>query len=236
MNTNLTTYDDYYNYSGYNFYQSYRNCNHFHDPIKVGKYTMYASASTDAPTGLWTPAQRPDLFIGLSSTWESLLTTINTNVPEFTMPPTVPYAILSWADQDACPDNILQFVVPKLINRIQNGQAIEVGCMGGHGRTGTLLAILLGKIEKLKPLKAITELRKRYCDSAVESMRQIEQVYVALGSTVKEANKHFEIKKYTYQKPITEPDTKKTLTINPADMSDEDWNKYIKDKYGIEPN
>jgi protein-tyrosine phosphatase len=55
-----------------------------------------------------------------------------------------------------------------LLERARGGDRVELGCLGGHGRTGTALAclaILCG----LPPSEAVTWVRESYCASAVES-------------------------------------------------------------------
>lgn len=58
---------------------------------------------------------------------------------------------------------------------INDGDIVEIGCMGGHGRTGTIAAALciianLG----LRVTDAVQYVRDNYCTSAVESNVQIE--------------------------------------------------------------
>jgi len=52
---------------------------------------------------------------------------------------------------------------------------VLVHCMGGHGRTGTALAILLGLSGAMKK-DPVAWLRKHYCEEAVETKKQIEYI------------------------------------------------------------
>ena len=52
-----------------------------------------------------------------------------------------------------------------------NGLTVEVGCIGGHGRTGTVLGCYL-TIEGVLPDKAIDMVRQDYCHHAIESAEQ----------------------------------------------------------------
>ena len=56
---------------------------------------------------------------------------------------------------------------------------VAIHCMGGHGRTGLVLAIIgliLGELPH-DPKEAIIELRKRYCHKAVESEEQLSYIF-----------------------------------------------------------
>ncbi|MCK5640964.1 MAG: hypothetical protein KAJ19_09215, partial [Gammaproteobacteria bacterium] len=48
----------------------------------------------------------------------------------------------------------------------------HIGCIGGHGRTGLVLAALAA-YTKTAPKNAIQWVRKHHCDSAVESTSQV---------------------------------------------------------------
>lgn len=53
------------------------------------------------------------------------------------------------------------------------GHTVEVGCMGGHGRTGTILACMaLLSDEDLSPRGAIAWVRKVHCNEAIETNEQ----------------------------------------------------------------
>jgi hypothetical protein len=69
-----------------------------------------------------------------------------------------------------------------------NGKVI-VACTGGHGRTGTTLAIigyLSGRWDKA--INPIRHLRGIYCDKAVESYEQREYVYEMTGFVPEDNN------------------------------------------------
>ena len=57
------------------------------------------------------------------------------------------------------------------ITRMMEGEKLEIGCYGSHGRTGTLLAgilVYLGATAK----DAIKEVRTRHCNRAIETKGQ----------------------------------------------------------------
>lgn len=68
-----------------------------------------------------------------------------------------------------------------LSEAISDGKKVIVACQGGHGRTGmavSILAYMMGKWEGENP---VHELRKAYCDFAVETKAQEKYVYEVLG-------------------------------------------------------
>jgi len=66
-----------------------------------------------------------------------------------------------------------------LAEAIASGKKVHCGCIGGHGRTGTVLAALVSVITGEKD--AITYVRDNYCKKAVESVAQIEFLHKNYG-------------------------------------------------------
>ena len=64
----------------------------------------------------------------------------------------------------------------KLIEYIKSlkNKKILICCIGGHGRTGTLVSIIAGLHFKIE--KPISFIRKIYCKNAVETMEQVQYV------------------------------------------------------------
>lgn len=67
--------------------------------------------------------------------------------------------------------NLLSKGLRCLLREAKKGRVIEIGCMGGHGRTGTTLACLL-VLQGMNPVEAIRGVQRRYCPEAVESVSQ----------------------------------------------------------------
>jgi hypothetical protein len=57
------------------------------------------------------------------------------------------------------------------IEKVQAGLKVEVGCIGAHGRTGTMLAVV-NVILGCEPKAAINHVRTHHCEHAIESERQ----------------------------------------------------------------
>jgi hypothetical protein len=88
--------------------------------------------------------------------------------------PPWPHDHLDWPDF-GLPDNPAQLLTAlgSVLDRARGGKQVEIGCLGGHGRTGTALAclaILTGQ----RPADAIAWVRAHYCPEAVETTAQEE--------------------------------------------------------------
>lgn len=79
-------------------------------------------------------------------------------------------------------------MVTYLCNQLQAGKKIHIGCIGGHGRTGTVLAAMAAE---LGHKDAIQYVRKHYCAKAVESAEQVEFLMDHYGANFAEANKTY---------------------------------------------
>lgn len=76
-------------------------------------------------------------------------------------------------DYRTLPDDVLNDLVSKILDRLSHGKKIGLFCMGGHGRTGYVASIVLGKLGYDDP---IGFLRSNYCSKAVESNEQIRHI------------------------------------------------------------
>lgn len=84
---------------------------------------------------------------------------------------------VSWPDYGVPDDpESLRVALEALLTRARSGQRVEVGCLGGHGRTGTVLAYL-AVLTGVSPAVAVTWVREQYCELAAETDEQT--VFVA---------------------------------------------------------
>lgn len=86
--------------------------------------------------------------------------------------PSWPYAHIAWPDFGV-PDQP-DTVAPALCDlreRAHRGQRVELGCLGGHGRTGSALAWLV-VLTGHPPGDAVAWVRHNYCKQAVETPAQ----------------------------------------------------------------
>lgn len=68
-----------------------------------------------------------------------------------------------------------------LAAQLRKGKTVHLGCIGGHGRTGTILAALVTYMTGEKD--SITYVRKNYCKKAVESQVQVNWLHQEFGIT-----------------------------------------------------
>jgi hypothetical protein len=83
-----------------------------------------------------------------------------------------PYVHIEWPDFGLPTDTAaLRATSAEILAKATSGDMVEIGCIGGHGRTGTLLAILA--IQAGVPAdEAVAWVRTNYCISAVETVEQ----------------------------------------------------------------
>lgn len=100
---------------------------------------------------------------------------------KFVSPPTMD---IDWPDFST-PDLLKtwweQFVVG--LRNLPPDSNVGMYCEGGHGRTGTAMSILAALTEQTDK-DPVAWLRKRYCDEAVESWRQIDYIEEMTGAHV----------------------------------------------------
>lgn len=173
---------------------------HFRFPFYLDKdHAVYLSshrghAEERAKEG----ARQVDMGIYLDSTWKSSMqkTTseiflsagleLPSKVRKTWEPPAAPLVkgvYLPWRDMSAPTLPQLKELTQWISELIDEGQKIEIACIGGHGRTGTLAAALLlhRHPDKLKANHAIEFVRDIYCDWAIESQAQVDILYKFTG-------------------------------------------------------
>ena len=97
------------------------------------------------------------------------------------------YVAVDFFINDGCAptgENIAEYksMVDWLCTRLDEGKSLHIGCIGGHGRTGTLLAAL-AKVY-LDQADAVTYIRSVYCSKAVESKAQLDFLRDVFGVSV----------------------------------------------------
>jgi hypothetical protein len=86
--------------------------------------------------------------------------------------PAWPHEHTPWPDFGVPDDaGALRTALARVLDRARAGEAVELGCVGGHGRTGTALACL-AVLTGTPPGEAVDWVRAVYCPAAVETDEQ----------------------------------------------------------------
>jgi hypothetical protein len=86
--------------------------------------------------------------------------------------PTWSHVFIEWPDFGLPSDrNTFLQVVDDVLARARNGAIVEIGCLGGHGRTGTFLAVLAVRAGEPSS-SSVSWVRARYCHEAIETVEQ----------------------------------------------------------------
>jgi hypothetical protein len=86
--------------------------------------------------------------------------------------PTWPAAVVEWEDFGVPQDpDAAAAAIRGAFDRARGGEAVEVGCAGGLGRTGTVLACM-AILAGVPPAAAVAWVREHYDERAVETREQ----------------------------------------------------------------
>ena len=166
-------------------------CEHIHTPVKVGPYTVYTTGSSrirskDIRDGTYIPK---DLGIHLDiRSWQSLRWVFP--VPQYGRGAKVPRLFdeagreiiyVRWPDFGTIGQDRFLRLIRIVGKALRDGRTVELGCIGAHGRTGTLLAGLLMDIGGLPAGEAIEAVRTRYCERAIENSTQERMLFTFGG-------------------------------------------------------
>ena len=124
-------------------------------PVTLPDGTQITAESFDAldPYGR---DERPDYGLYLDDRWQ----------------PPWPHEHLHWPDFGVPDDReVVAVALRALLDRGRAGERVELGCLGGHGRTGTGLACLAVMTE-LPAGDATQWVRSTYCAYAIETPEQ----------------------------------------------------------------
>jgi hypothetical protein len=124
-------------------------------PVVLPDGTRLTAVSFD-PVDPYSRVRSPDYGLYLDSRWQPPWDHEHVDWPDFGVP----------ANSDA-----VVRALTGVLSRARSGQDVEVGCIGGHGRTGTALACLAVLAGYPAP-DAVAWVRTSYCRKAVETPEQ----------------------------------------------------------------
>lgn len=146
-------------WKGGNTGTGFQRCYHTHPLLPIGKYVV-SGGSCSSPV-----KNDADIYIGLDYGMKQHKQRL----------PWEPGHAIHYEIQDMhAPKDAEDFkkLISWLAEEIEGGAKVHVGCIGGHGRTGTLFAALVAHMTDEED--AITYVREHYCKKAVEAKSQIE--------------------------------------------------------------
>ncbi len=174
-------------------------CNHWQHAVKVGTFTVWASGIAGVKFATMDDSKIPDLGVYLDKAWSTAFILDTVSVGTEIAGYSERHALfLQWPDFKTISLERFQWVVETVAERVLDGQTVEIGCLGAHGRTGTLLAAVIAVVEKLSAREAILAVRARHCEHAVETDAQQTMIFDLLGEPVK----LLPTAKKTFSKPI----------------------------------
>jgi hypothetical protein len=154
--------------------KKYKACWEDHQPLKIGKYKIYGG-SCIAPL-----IKNADVYIGLDRGMERMIVEYPWN-PSNKKKEVVEVYFPITDMQVPTGKNLEEFkkMIVWTAEQLVLGKKVHVGCIGGHGRTGTFLAALVKHMLGIED--AITYVRENYCKKAVESESQIQFLHKEFG-------------------------------------------------------
>jgi hypothetical protein len=133
-------------------------CDHFREPVKIGAFNVLASSLFGQQSDHHTHVT-PDYGFYLDSGWAGV------KIP-------YPSELIKWPDGGIIELDEFASLIERIDKKVKLKQVVDIGCIEGHGRTGTVLAGLVMKVEQADAINAIREIRTRYCSGAVETPSQ----------------------------------------------------------------
>jgi len=141
-----------------------KKCSHKHDEMEIAEgYFVHCSSVN------YTIDVDPDFGLYADYSWRPTWRNEFINWPDYGQPKDKDNALVQIADA---------------YDRILNGEMVEIGCIGGHGRTGTILACLymLGQEGSKTPKECFNFVKQNYCVHAIES--DIQEWFIEYASHV----------------------------------------------------
>jgi hypothetical protein len=142
-------------YGDYGSYGGFSKCRHYDAVVTFPNgVKVHPSSQQDRKPGDGKPV--PDFGLYLASSWKPACLAYSLDWPDYGVP--VWNEIAYQSIQDA-------------YGLAEDGSFVEVGCIGGHGRTGTVIACM-AVLAGVPACEAVEWVRKNYCEHAVESDKQ----------------------------------------------------------------
>jgi len=153
-------------------------CQHWREPVDLRDgITVFASAWFDRPGNRPVDTEWPNVGFYLDGSWAQTTMLCSPGFrPRFARYRPAKLMLYPWPDLGV-PREPKRFerAIGWLLRQASDGNRVEIGCAGGHGRTGTTLAALL-VLQGMSPTRAVKQIRAQYCREAVETKAQIQML------------------------------------------------------------
>ena len=126
-------------------------CRHLSQEVKLKTVTILASSLNDQRSD-----DIPDFGLYADWSWNPWWRNEHVDWQDFGLP----------TDYETAYDQISD-----AFDKAKAGKIIEIGCIGGHGRTGTILACM-AVLDGFTPKEAVIHIEKNYCDQVIETLDQ----------------------------------------------------------------
>lgn len=150
-------------------------CRHWREPVDLRDgITVFASAWFDRPANQHVDVDWPDVGFYLDGSWAQTTMLCSPGFrPRFARFKPSQLMIYPWPDLGV-PREPARYrkALHWLLRQGAEGKRIEIGCAGGHGRTGTTLAALL-ILQGMTTKRAVATIRAKYCSDAIETRSQL---------------------------------------------------------------
>ena len=171
-------------------YPPYIQCTHDRNPYPLldDGPTVYLTSQRALKDRDLTVGVKPDVAVVLDDLWipygTVMLTPHMGKMLDLTGAPEYGDKILiEWPDMKVPVDvRGAKWVIGEVLKMLDVGAIVEIGCQGGHGRTGTLAAWMTLELAKQRGLdmtdeEVIDRVRKLHCDKAIETWEQEDFLY-----------------------------------------------------------
>lgn len=140
------------------------NCKHIMHEYKLSDRSIYATAwksihrysSENYPMDSTVYSVKPDFGLYADYNWR----------------PTSRNEFIDWPDFSAPKDVDLTYQQITNAYNLSKDMTVEVGCIGAHGRTGTILSCMNILDSNMDPHESIMYVKENYCEHAVETKSQ----------------------------------------------------------------
>lgn len=189
----------YLDHTGYKTKTVKPRCHVTHEPIPISNGVFVGGACSTPRTGY-------DIYVNLDGYSHTL---VSSKVWDGEAPITNLKYIIQDMGVPTDPSDFKKFI-KWLCIQLKEGKKIHVGCIGGHGRTGLVLAAILAQ---LGDTDSIATARTKHCKKAVESEKQVNFLV-----------RHWGVKS---QPAVKKPWGSQDLLNSPLEIGNE-WEKYSK--------